>query len=117
MADPSFGAARERTEGSPRIDVGRRREGGVVFGVKVQPGARRSAIVGTWNGFVKVCVREPAEGGRANDAVKDLLARAFGVRRANVELLRGAASTRKSFAVVGLDADEVRARISSALAS
>lgn len=89
---------------------------GAVFGVKAQPRARREGVAGEWNGCVKITVREPAEGGRANAAIAAVLAEVLRVRPAAVELRSGAASTRKSFAVSSLDAATVRARLERALA-
>jgi uncharacterized protein YggU (UPF0235/DUF167 family) len=50
---------------------------------------------------VKVRVRAIAEGGEANRAVTDLLAKALGVPKRNVRLLAGATSRLKQVAVDG----------------
>jgi uncharacterized protein (TIGR00251 family) len=50
---------------------------------------------------VKVRVRAIAEGGEANRAVMDLLAKALGVRKTDVRLLSGATSRQKQVAIDG----------------
>lgn len=65
---------------------------GEVFrlGVRVKPGAKRDAVGGRWNGTaLVVAVAAPAVEGRANDAVRGALAKAFGVRRQDVRIARG----------------------------
>jgi uncharacterized protein (TIGR00251 family) len=79
--------------------------------VRVTPGARESAV-GEWKeGVLRVKVREPAEKGRANDAVTKLLAKTLGVPATAVVLKRGATSREKRFEVDGLDDDELRRRL------
>jgi len=79
--------------------------------VKVTPGARQSTI-GEWQGDVlRVKVREPAEKGRANDAVARLLAKRAGVPPTSVVLKRGATSREKLFSIEDLTDDELRRRL------
>jgi uncharacterized protein YggU (UPF0235/DUF167 family) len=66
--------------------------------VKVTPGAREEAVVLTGDG-VLVKVRAPADKGAANQAVAQLLARALDVAPSRIEMLRGATSRQKVFAV------------------
>jgi uncharacterized protein (TIGR00251 family) len=67
--------------------------------VRAQPGARRAGVLGTWNGHLKVGLRSPAEGGRANDELVRLLAELLGLRRAAVRLARGPRSRTKVVAL------------------
>ncbi len=50
-------------------------------------------------GVLKVKVTAPPEKGKANAAVCELVAAAFGVARRNVEILRGETSTNKQIRV------------------
>lgn len=63
------------------------------FAVRVKPGARRETVGGLWAGpageALVVAVAAPAVEGKANDAVRAALARAFGVRRAAVTIVTG----------------------------
>ena len=60
------------------------------FAVRVKPGARRDAVGGQWaEGALIVAVAAPAVEGKANEAVRRAIAKAFGVRRADVTIVTG----------------------------
>lgn len=81
--------------------------------VRVTPGARESTI-GEWkDDILRVKVREPAEKGRANEAVARLLAKSLAVPPTAVTLKRGATSREKLFEIDGLTDDEVRKRLNA----
>jgi hypothetical protein len=86
-------------------------DGHVVLSVHVQPGAKRTGVVGAHGEAVKVRVTAPPEDGKANQAVAELLATTFGVRKGDVELLSGASSRQKRFRITGLAPDDVTARL------
>jgi hypothetical protein len=73
----------------------------------VSPGAARDEIIGRYGEVWKVRVAAPAERGRANDAVLDLLAEALGVSRRSVTLVAGATSRDKVIRVDGLTREDV----------
>jgi uncharacterized protein (TIGR00251 family) len=83
-------------------------EGGVVLRLHVQPGAGRTAVMGRHGDALKVKVGAPPEGGRANQAVLDLIASMLGVKAGDVELTSGASSRTKRVKVRGVEADDVR---------
>jgi hypothetical protein len=63
---------------------------GLRFGIRVKPGARREAVGGRWDGSaLVVAVAAPAVEGKANEAVRKALARAFGVRKQDVSVVTG----------------------------
>lgn len=70
--------------------------------LRVQPGAKRNAIIGPHGDALKVSVQAPPDGGRANEAVIELLADHFGLKRNQVEILSGHASRDKVVALHGL---------------
>jgi hypothetical protein len=79
---------------------------GISVALRVTPRGGRDDIGGIEtlaNGrrVVKVRVRAIAEGGQANRAVAELLAKALGVPKAKVRLLSGATSRLKQVAVDG----------------
>ncbi len=88
---------------------------GAAFTVKVVPGASRSAIVGIWDDALRVSVAAPPEAGKANAAVRSLLAEALRVKRGAVLILSGHGRPLKRIAVVGLTVAEARAAIAAAL--
>lgn len=88
----------------------RREDGGVRLFVHVQPGARREGAVGMHGGALKIAVRARAKEGEANEALVRWLARALGVARRDVELVRGATGRRKEILVHG-DAAALEARL------
>jgi len=67
--------------------------------VRAQPGARRSGLLGTWNGQLRVGLKSPPEGGRANDELVGLLAELLSLRRSQVQLVRGERARSKLIAV------------------
>lgn len=79
---------------------------GISLALRVTPRGGRDDIDGIEtlaNGrtVLKVRVRAIAEGGEANRAVSELLAKALGVPKAHVKLLSGATSRLKQVAVDG----------------
>ena len=79
---------------------------GVSIALRVTPRGGRDDIDGVEtlaNGrpVVKVRVRAIAEGGEANRAVTELLAKALGVPRASVKILSGVTSRLKQVAIDG----------------
>ena len=79
---------------------------GISISLRVTPRGGRDDIDGIEqlaNGrkVVKVRVRAIAEGGEANRAVTELVAKALGVPKASVRLISGATSRMKQIAVAG----------------
>jgi uncharacterized protein (TIGR00251 family) len=88
------------------MDPWRYSPAGVSVSLRVTPRGGRDDIDGIetlTNGrsVVKVRVRAIAEGGEANRAVTELLAKSLGVSRSHVRLLSGATSRIKQVAVDG----------------
>jgi uncharacterized protein (TIGR00251 family) len=63
--------------------------------IKVTPRAKRTGIEAATDGTLVVKVREPAEHGRANEAVVAAIASHFNVPRRSVSIVRGHTSRRK----------------------
>lgn len=79
---------------------------GVAVAVRVTPRGGRDDIDGLetlsdGRPVVKVRVRAIADGGEANRAVTELLAKSLGVPKRNVRLLSGATSRQKQIAIDG----------------
>jgi uncharacterized protein (TIGR00251 family) len=63
--------------------------------IRVTPRSKKPGIQTAGDGTLVVKVREPAEDGRANDAVMEALAGHFGVPRRAVRIVHGHSSRRK----------------------
>lgn len=90
--------------------------GGTTFKVKVHAAAVRTRVVGEYAGALKVSVAAPPEKGKANRALCDLLAQAFGVTRGQVEVIAGESSREKVVRINGLIVTEVKRRLDRLLA-
>lgn len=81
------------------------------FAVKAVPGASRDRIVGLYGEALKVQVAAPAEGGKANARILEVLAATLGLPTRDVVLQSGAASPRKVVAVRGIAVAELEKRL------
>jgi uncharacterized protein (TIGR00251 family) len=90
---------------------------GSVVGVRAQPGARKNGIVGVHHGLLKVAVTAPADKGKANEALKNVLAEVLGVKRSHVELIAGRTSREKKFLIRGVAAAELAGKLAELLPS
>lgn len=68
------------------------------LGLRVTPGSRSESLT-IEDGHLLAKVRAKPEDGKANDAVRKLLAEALGLAPSRLELLRGATSREKLFRV------------------
>ena len=85
--------------------------GGVVIPVKVVPGSSRDRIVGVLGDCLKIATSQPAEKGKANKAVAEILAKALGVSKKDVTLISGPTNPRKEFQIAGLSAEQLSERL------
>ena len=69
----------------------------------VQPGSRRTELVGEHGGRLKLKIAERAVDNRANAHLLAWLAAQFGVPKASVRLVRGETSRQKTVAVCGVN--------------
>jgi uncharacterized protein (TIGR00251 family) len=97
---------------SPQIDPAlmlRETADGVTLAVRVQPGAKKTAIVGIYGegaaAQLKIAVQAPPVEGRANEALVEFLAKYFSLTRAQVELIAGETSRSKVFLLRGSSSD------------
>jgi uncharacterized protein len=76
--------------------------------VRVQPRARRDEIGGERGGALLVRVTAPPVEGRANDAVRKLLAKRLGIAPGRVSILHGSSGREKVVEVEGMEMEAVR---------
>jgi len=86
----------------------REQDGAVVFEVRVAPRASRSRVIGVQEGALKVSLTAPPVDGAANEALRKLLAKALGVSKSDVEIVRGDRARIKLLRVDGICAADVR---------
>ncbi len=79
--------------------------------VQVQPGARRTEIIGVSDGVVRVRVAAPPVEGQANAVLIAFLAEALGLRPRALALVRGASSRNKVVAVEGISSEAALRRL------
>jgi uncharacterized protein len=77
------------------------------FGVRVQPRASRSEIVGLHGDALKVRLAAPPVDGAANEALVELLADALGIARTAVRIIAGATSRGKIVEVDGVNVENI----------
>lgn len=76
--------------------------------VRVQARARRNEIGVARDGALLVRVTAPPVDGKANDAVRKLLAKRLGIPSSRVSVVRGASSRDKLLAIEGLETRAVK---------
>jgi|SRR5882757_2005600 len=69
---------------------------GVLLALRVQPGARRSALIGQYGERLKVAVQAPPVDGKANEALLRYLGSCLDLRPGVMHLVAGAGSRDKS---------------------
>jgi uncharacterized protein len=67
----------------------------------------------TSDGSLHIWTTAPPTDGQANAAVCEILAKALGTAKSNVSVIRGDTSRVKTLQVVGLAADQVKAKLGS----
>jgi uncharacterized protein (TIGR00251 family) len=70
--------------------------------VTVKPNAKKAEVTQLANGEYRVEVREPAQDGKANQEVIELLARYFRVPKSTVRINRGLSSRHKLLELITL---------------
>jgi uncharacterized protein len=84
---------------------------GITFSVRVQPRAKRNAIVGELGDALKIALNAPPVDGRANEACIEFLAEALDVPRSSVTIVSGQNSRNKLVRVAGMSAKAFRERL------
>jgi uncharacterized protein (TIGR00251 family) len=83
--------------------------------MRVQPGASREAIVGERDGAFVVRLTAPPVEGRANEALRKLIAKRLGVAKGRVTVVRGARARDKVVRIEGVGDAEVRRALARGL--
>jgi uncharacterized protein len=81
--------------------------------IRVQPRAKRTEVAGERDGAVVIRVNAPPVEGKANEAVRRLIAKRLGVPQSKVQIVRGEGTRDKLVRIEGLSADEARSALLS----
>lgn len=92
------------------IDI-RQSGSAVTLAVRLQPKAKKNAVLGERDGALKVAVTAPPIEGRANEACIRFLAELLNVARSSVTIAAGATSRNKVIRVEGLTVEQVCSRL------
>lgn len=82
--------------------------------VRVQPGAKKNAVLGKREDAWKISLQAPAVEGGANRACVDYLAKLLGVKRSAVSILKGEKIRNKVIEIKGLTNQEASAALQTA---
>lgn len=93
-----------------KIDI-REHADGLILPVRAQPGARKAGVMGERNGALKLAVVAPADEGRANYALIEMLHDVLDLKKSQIELIQGHKSRDKQFLIHGLSRAELEARL------
>ena len=83
------------------------RDGSVIFAVRVTPRASHNAIEGEYQGALKIRLTAPPVEGRANDALRRLLAANLNVPVSAVRIVGGEKNRNKRVSIVGVTRAQV----------
>ena len=81
-------------------------EGAITFTVRVQPRAKKSAVVGEVEGALKLKLAAPPVDGAANEELIRFLAQLFAVPRRHISILSGATAKTKIIRIAGLTSEQ-----------
>lgn len=85
--------------------------GGVTLSLHIQPGAKKTEIVGAHGDALKVRLAAPPVDGKANEALLAYLAKCLGLGRRQIELVSGMSSRAKRIRIEGADAQSVLSKL------
>ena len=80
----------------------------VLLSIRVQPRAKRDEVVGERGGAIVIRLKAPPVDGKANAALTAFIAKAAGVPRSRVEIVKGASSREKAVRVTGIAEADLR---------
>jgi uncharacterized protein (TIGR00251 family) len=87
----------------------------VTIEVHLQPGAKRSELVGFKEGVLYARVMALPQKGQANRALVELMAQTLKVPRSAIDIIRGQSSRSKVIAIRGLTTEDVKDILGRAL--
>jgi uncharacterized protein (TIGR00251 family) len=83
----------------------------VVLSLHIQPGAKKTEVVGLHGAALKIRLAEAPVDGKANAGLISFLASRLGIAKRQVEIISGTSSRAKQVRIVGTDAESVRRKL------
>ena len=71
--------------------------------VQIQPRSSKDQIIGIHNGRLKIKISAPPVDGKANQNLIEFIAKAFGVSKSKIEIVKGRTSKLKTLKISGID--------------
>jgi len=71
--------------------------------VQIQPGSSKDQIIGLHNGRLKIKISAPPIDGKANQNLIEFIAKALGVSKSKIEIVKGRTSKLKTLKISGID--------------
>lgn len=78
----------------------------VTITVQVQPKSSSDEIEGVHDGRLKVRISAPPVEGKANERLREVLAKAFDVSKSSIEIIKGKTSKIKTIKISGIDSND-----------
>ncbi len=88
------------------------RDANLTITVQVQPRSSHDGIVGLHEGRLKIRISAPPVDGQSNQRLTEVLAKAFGVSKSSVEIVKGHHSRLKTITISGIGREDYEALIS-----
>ncbi|UOD50946.1 DUF167 domain-containing protein [Orrella daihaiensis] len=82
-----------------------------ILRLRIQPGAKRSCVLGVLSDQLKVAVHAPPVDGKANEALLKWLVDTLGLKRNQIELVSGQTSRDKRVRLENIKATQIRAAL------
>lgn len=86
---------------------------GVIVALHIQPGAKKTEVVGVHGDALKIRLAAPPVDGKANSALIEFLSDLFAIPKARVTLVSGQTSRAKRVALSGIVATDAEQRLSA----
>jgi uncharacterized protein (TIGR00251 family) len=77
---------------------------GITLKVKLEPRSSKKGISGLLGDSLKVKVYAPPVGGAANEELIEILSKEFGIKKSDIQIVRGNSSRDKIVEIAGRDA-------------
>ena len=90
---------------------------GVILSLHIQPGAKKTEVVGPHGDALKIRLAAPPVDGKANAALQAFLAKKIGVGKTAVTLLSGQSARSKRVCIAGIAGELVAARLTGKIRS